>query len=187
MSGSKLINLSIVCGHEFIVKRLPISWEELSLKIDIFYFLLFFNLLFFQKNRFTASDKEKIQKLNLKNNQNFSFNLLETYFNWEYTFPGGVPMIKLQRASLAALMLAKLPIKWIVLSARIILVLVAFYMAFFVLPFSPEIRAIHLDMWSPCKFFTSLIWKVSKKRSSSLNKAIASSKLNPSIKALKKS
>lgn len=84
-------------------------------------------------------------------------------------------------------MLLKLPIKWIVLSARTILVFVAFYIAFFVFPFSPEIRAIHLDMWSPCKFLTSLIRKVYKNRSSSLSIAIASSRLKPSMNACKKS
>jgi hypothetical protein len=54
-------------------------------------------------------------------------------------------MIKLHKESLALLILAKLPIICIVLSANIILVFVAFYIAFFVLPFSPEIRAIQRE------------------------------------------
>jgi hypothetical protein len=97
---------------------------------------------------FSANKKSKQKinaeqnKNNFKKNQNFSFSLFATYLSCEYTLPGGVPMIKLQSASLAALILAKLPIKWMVLSARIIRVLVAFYIAFLVLPFSPEIRAI---------------------------------------------
>ena len=126
-------------------------------------------------------------KYHFSSNQNFSLSLFDTYLSWEYTFPGGVPIIRLHRASFALLILAKLPIKWIVLSARIILVLVAFYIAFLVLPFYPEIRAIHLDIWSPCKFFTSLIKNVSKNKSSNLNIAIESYRLNPSINALKKS
>jgi hypothetical protein len=61
-----------------------------------------------------------------------------------------------------------------VLSAKMTLVLVAFSIAFLVLPFYPEIRAIHRDIWSPCKFLTSLIKKVYKNKSSNLNMAIES-------------
>lgn len=75
-----------------------------------------------------------VYKTGIKN-QNFSLNLLETYFKLLYTLPAGVPITRLQIASLAHLILLKLPIKWIVLSAKIILVFVAFYIACFVFPF----------------------------------------------------
>lgn len=79
----------------------------------------------------------------------------------EYTLPAGEPRMRLLMAALACLMLPKLPasnhrlpIRWIFESAKIILVLVAFSMAFFVLPCSPEIRPMARLKWSPCSGLT---------------------------------
>lgn len=72
-------------------------------------------------------------------------------------------------------------------SAKTILVLLAFSIVNFVLPSRPAIRPIARAKWSPCKVLTSLISKVSKKISSNLNKAIASSTSKPKAKALRKS
>ena len=76
---------------------------------------------------------------------------------------------------------------WIFESATTILTRVAFSIAYLVLPFSPQIRPIHLLKWSPCKVFTSFISKVSRKRSSNLNTATASYRSKPSINAFIKS
>ena len=85
------------------------------------------------------------------------------YLNCEYTLPAGEPRIKFEIAALACLMLAydpknvnkmiktifHSPIMCTLESAKTILVLVAFSIAFLVFPFSPLIRAIHLERWSP--------------------------------------
>lgn len=63
----------------------------------------------------------------------------------------------------------------------------AFSIAYFVFPFSPETLPIHLDKWSPFKVLTSLISKESIYKSSNLNKATASFNSNPKQKAFKKS
>jgi hypothetical protein len=119
--------------------------------------------------------------------QNLSAKRFDTVRSFEYTLPGGLPRIKLQTASLANWILLKQPRIWILESATTILTLVAFSIAYLVLPFSPHIRPMHLLKWSPCKVFTSLISKVSRNRSSSLKTATASQRSKPSIKALMKS
>ena len=109
---------------------------------------------------------------------------LPIVLNCEYTFPGGEPRIKLHMASLAYFMLLYRPNRCILLSATIIRVFVAFSIANFVFPFSPHILPMHLDKWSPCRFFTSFMSKLSRKRSSNLKMATASCKSKPTINAL---
>lgn len=80
------------------------------------------------------------------------------------------------------------PNMWIQVSATTILVLVAFSIAFFVLPFSPHILPMHQLKWAPCKeALTSLISKVSIYKSSRRRIATASYNSNPSMNALRKS
>jgi len=73
----------------------------------------------------------------------------------EYTFPGGLPIISEQIASLAHLILLNDPRIWIFLSATTILVLDAFSIANLVLPFSPVILPIARERLSPVRFFTN--------------------------------
>ena len=76
---------------------------------------------------------------------------------------------------------------WILVSATTTLVLVEFSIANFVLPFSPQMRPMQRDKWSPCSVFTSLISNVSRYRSSSLSTATLSYRSKPSMKHFKKS
>ena len=72
-------------------------------------------------------------------------------------------------------------------SASTILVLETFSIVYFVLPLFPARRPTALAKWSPLSDFTSVTSNVSRKRSSSLKRANASSISNPITNALMKS
>ena len=79
-----------------------------------------------------------------RHHQNLSFILDATVLKLPYTFPGGLPRIKLTTASRAMWMFLNPPRIWIFESASTILVFDAFSIANFVFPSFPAILPIAL-------------------------------------------
>lgn len=75
-----------------------------------------------------------------------------------YTFAAGEPMINAQMESRATRMFWKLPMMWIFVSDRTILVREAFSIVNFVLPSLPASRPIALDKCSPFKVCMQTCW-----------------------------
>jgi hypothetical protein len=78
-----------------------------------------------------------------------SFRRAHTERSFEYTLPGGDPIIRLHKASRATLIFWKDPRMWMRVSARTMRVRVAFSIVNFVLPAFPASRPIARDKCSP--------------------------------------